>query len=422
MEMAKYLIIGAGVSGLAFANAIHSDDYLILEKEAKPGGYCRTERRGEYVWDYAGHFFHFSHPELKARFEKTIPEDAMVLRKKNTKIFYKGNYVDYPFQKNIHQLSKKEMIDCLYDLFERTEKPQYDHFLEMLYGKFGKSITEKFLRPYNEKLYACSLQELDVDAMGRFFPYADTKEIIRNMKNRDDTSYNQFFSYPKQGAAVFVEKLLEGVENCRLHMNEKAIKIDLGKKILETDKNVYSYDYLISSAPLNEFADISDLSFLLNKNDLSYNQVLVLNLGFDKPSKDRSIHWIYVPSKEINFYRAGFYSNIIGTEKLSMYIEIGYPKNYTILQTEKDYQLAETLKNLKMMKIIDDHRLVDYQALVMNPAYVHITEKGKKTVQQLKEQLKEKGVYLTGRYGSWKYCSIEDCMIDAFHIAEEIDE
>ena len=146
-----------------------------------------------------------------------------------------------------------------------------------------------------------------------------------------------------------------------------------------------------------------------------------MNLGFDKPSKDRSIHWIYVPSKEINFYRAGFYSNIIGTEKLSMYIEIGYPKNYTILQTEKDYQLAETLKNLKMMKIIDDHRLVDYQALVMNPAYVHITEKGKKTVQQLKEQLKEKGVYLTGRYGSWKYCSIEDCMIDAFHIAEEID-
>ena len=40
-------------------------------------------------------------------------------------------------------------------------------------GKFGKSITEMFLKPYNEKLYACDLTKLDKDAMGRFFPYAD---------------------------------------------------------------------------------------------------------------------------------------------------------------------------------------------------------------------------------------------------------
>lgn len=39
----------------------------------------------------------------------------------------------------------------------------------MLYGKFGKSIVEKFLKPYNEKLYAVDLTKLDVDAMGRFF-------------------------------------------------------------------------------------------------------------------------------------------------------------------------------------------------------------------------------------------------------------
>ena len=53
----------------------------------------------------------------------------------------------------------------------------------MLYGKFGKSIVEKFLKPYNEKLYATDLRNLDVDAMGRFFPYADKEAIINNMKN-----------------------------------------------------------------------------------------------------------------------------------------------------------------------------------------------------------------------------------------------
>ena len=37
----KYLIIGAGISGLTFANYAKGD-YLIIEKEDEVGGYCRT--------------------------------------------------------------------------------------------------------------------------------------------------------------------------------------------------------------------------------------------------------------------------------------------------------------------------------------------------------------------------------------------
>ncbi|MFR8622312.1 hypothetical protein [[Ruminococcus] torques] len=80
----------------------------------------------------------------------------------------------------------------------KKKKEDYDSFLDMLYGKFGKSIVEKFLKPYNEKLYAVDLKTLDKDAMGRFFPYADIPAIIDNMKaNKDSTSYNNSFLYPK---------------------------------------------------------------------------------------------------------------------------------------------------------------------------------------------------------------------------------
>ena len=58
MTQVKYLIIGAGISGLTAANYLKKD-YLLIEKENEPGGYCRTIHRGDYVWDYAGHFFHF---------------------------------------------------------------------------------------------------------------------------------------------------------------------------------------------------------------------------------------------------------------------------------------------------------------------------------------------------------------------------
>ena len=62
----KYLIIGAGISGLTFANYV--DDYLIVEKENEVGGYCRTIKKKDYVWDYAGHFFHFKTEEFKNKF------------------------------------------------------------------------------------------------------------------------------------------------------------------------------------------------------------------------------------------------------------------------------------------------------------------------------------------------------------------
>ena len=52
------LIIGAGVSGISYAN-FTKNDFIVIEKESELGGYCRTIKRNGYVWDYSGHFFHF---------------------------------------------------------------------------------------------------------------------------------------------------------------------------------------------------------------------------------------------------------------------------------------------------------------------------------------------------------------------------
>lgn len=110
----------------------------------------------------------------------------------------------------------------------------------MLYGKFGKSIVEKFLKPYNEKLYAINLEELDVEAMGRFFPYANKEEIINNMKNKSINSYNSSFLYPKNGAASFIDILYNKLDKEKILLNTEINKIDLAKKRLfyQTEKKL----------------------------------------------------------------------------------------------------------------------------------------------------------------------------------------
>lgn len=408
MMNVKYLIIGAGVSGLAFANHIKDNDFLIVEKENAPGGYCRTVKKGDYIWDFSGHFFHFATDRWKTFFEERIDKQEILRVKKNTKIYYKGSLIDYPFQKNIHQLDKEEFIDCLYDLFHRHSIETNKSFKNMLYEKFGRSISEKFLMPYNEKLYACELNMLDSDAMGRFFPYADVKEIIDNMKKSNNESYNNFFFYPKKGAQTFVEALMRGVPRSNILLEEEIIGIDREKHLAQTNKNLIHYETMINTISLKKIVRLVGLQ--KNINNLSCNKVLVFNLGFNKKSKYDDIHWMYIPDKNINFYRIGFYDNILNQDKLSMYIEISYKENDDI---NIEVQLQKTMENLKCIGVIDDHILMDYHYCIMEPAYVHISQETKYLTESLIKNLAKSNIYSIGRYGAWKYCSIEDCLIDA---------
>lgn len=419
MKKVKHLIIGGGISGLTYANYAKGD-YLIVEKEDRVGGYCKTTKRNGYVWDFAGHFFHFNTEEFKKLFMDKMAKDQIIYNEKCTKILYKNQFVDFPFQTNIHQLEKQEFIDCLYDLFNKEEKENYDNFLDMLYGKFGKSIVEKFLKPYNEKLYATDLRNLDVDAMGRFFPYADKEAIINNMKENNVNSYNSTFLYPKEGAYSFIEILYNQLDKDKVLLNTSVDKVDIkNKKVLLSTNEEIEYEYLINTMPLNHFLELlGGYDKLLD--EMSYNKVLVFNLGFDKKSpRCTKEHWLYIPDKDVNYYRVGFYNNILGHEKLSMYIEIGYSKNDKITDKEIEKQLKLTLENLKKSNIIDDNMtLVDHETIIMDPAYVHISTETTKKIDKLKSNFKENSVYTIGRYGAWIYNSMEDSMLVAKEIAE----
>ena len=418
MTQVKYLIIGAGISGLTAANYLKKD-YLLIEKENEPGGYCRTIHRGDYVWDYAGHFFHFKTDEFRRLFHENIPEQDIISQTKRTKILYKGQLVDYPFQTNIHQLEKQEFIDCLYDLFQRKEKTEYSDFLDMLYGKFGKSIVEKFLKPYNEKLYACDLHQLDKDAMGRYFPNADNPQNNANMKREQDSSYNTTFLYPRNGAGSFLDVLYRRLDATEVRLGCTLTRVDAERKLAYTDGGEeISFEYLINTAPLNHFLAMLGTDAALELNGrLSYNKVLVFNLGFSKKSAFKE-HWIYVPDKDVNYYRIGFYDNILSTDKLSMYVEIGYPKDAAV---DTEQQLALTLENLKRCGIVtEDNSLIASSTILMDPAYVHIRRDTEAAIAEMKRSLAVSGIHTIGRYGGWTYCSMEDCMLEAKELVQAL--
>ena len=148
---------------------------------------------------------------------------------------------------------------------------------------------------------------------------------------------------------------------------------------------------------------------------LSSNKVAVFNLGFDKGTNIKT-HWRYFPGNEI-FYRIGFYNNILGTDKLSLYVEVG-AKSHIVL--EEKVLLDQILKDLNKAGVIIDHNLIDHQFIIMDPAYVHITTESEKAYKIFCKDFNKKGIYSIGRYGSWTYCSIEDNIIQAKELINKI--
>src|SRR5260221_13311798 len=89
----------------------------MLEADSEMGGYCKTIRRAGFVWDYSGHFFHFKHPDIEAWLRARMPGQTVCTVVKRSFIRYRGRDIDFPFQKNIHQLPHDEFIEWLADLY-----------------------------------------------------------------------------------------------------------------------------------------------------------------------------------------------------------------------------------------------------------------------------------------------------------------
>lgn len=417
MERVKTVVIGAGVSGLATVAALaERGDVLVLEASTEIGGYCKTVRKDGFVWDYSGHFFHFKHPEIEAWLRARMPGQEVRTVEKRSFIDFQGKWIDFPFQKNIHQLPQQDFIECLHDLYFANQQPAeaQSSFYAMLIARFGQAICDKFLIPYNEKLYATPLSALDPHAMGRFFPHASLTDIVRNMRAPDNRSYNSAFTYPEGGAIEYVKAIASAVPEGAIALDEPVLSIDLDQRLVRTARREIQFEHVVSSAPFPRLLQMANVAH--DPADFSWNKVLVFNLGFDRKGP-RDVHWVYYPNRALSFYRVGFYDNIFDSSRMSLYVELGFAKDADV---DIERERTRVLADLRAAGLVTDHQLVAEHAVVMDPAYVHITQKSIAEHTRLSAELAARGVHSIGRYGGWTYCSIEDNIVEARALAARL--
>lgn len=426
----KIIILGGGLAGLSAAWHLQKkgNGCQLFEKESEIGGLCRSKYIQGFTFDYDGHLLHFKHKHA-FNFIKSLIGSNLKKHERNSRIYTHSRYVPYPFQANLHGLPSAIVKECLFD-FIKTRKnngrknKDILNFSSWINETFGKGIARHFMIPYNRKFWTVQPQELTCEWLDGFIPVPSLGRVIEGAvaESKRQLGYNAQFWYPKKGGIqVLAEAISSEIKG--LNTLHEAINIDLNnKEVLFSNGVRQGYDKLIFSLPLPEILHlIKELpaQILSSLRSLRYTSVFNLNLGIEREHISDK-HWIYFPEKKFSFFRVGFPANFspgsVPRKTSSLYAEVSYSKAKPINKKTivddimRDLVLAGLLRRTDRI-LVKDTNDIKYGYILYDPART-------KSLEGIKNFLEENDIFSLGRYGSWRYMSMEGVLLDGKRVAE----
>lgn len=396
------VIIGSGVSSLAFAEKCRQDnrEFVIFEK-AEFGGNARTYKVGRYKFDIAGHFLHFpGDSPVIAGIKFDLP-----LRDRKAVVWMDGTVYPYPIQKAFE--GKSINTDSVYRWDEFPEQS-----MTAFYEKQFGDLAWKFFVPYNTKLWACSTDELEQDY------YEKLRTPVKGV------GYNSQFMYAEEGAQVVPNTIGKHIKSLSLDRGwikkGRVFDIDPIRKIVKiedgNDIKTVNYDHVISPMPLPDTCKITR-GYAEMPRDLRWSSVVVFNIGYRPTGKSYSyegVSWMYVPSHEFSFFRVGWYSSASKSMApkgcRSMYVEVSYPgeRDGKICINGLRKTVLEDLIKIGILESFDQIDVVDH--VIVEKAYPLSVDNKAKRVELITSALSLGGVHCVGRYGLWRWTGMFEDM------------
>ena len=429
--MAKIVIIGAGLTGLSAAYHLEQkgfNDYALFERDNTIGGLCGSVNQDGFTFDYTGHYLHASDPYFKTMIEQLIGMENLNVIEKKSFIYSQGIFTRYPFQINLHGLPASTIAECIegFVLREKNNK-QIRSFPDWVNSNFGAGFGKHFFMPFQHKIFGYDLRKITASWTGRFVPSTSLQQIVEGSIQDNDTSlgYNATFLYPKKGGIIFwVQKIADRLRN-PIHTGFCVQSVNLKNKTVSfANGHVEPFDQLISTMPLDYLlhnTQEKSSSHLKGAADkLLCNSVMNFNLGVNRAELSEK-HWVYYPETQFPFYRIGFPYNCADSMApagcSSLYGEFSYVKKSKKYVTET---LKQSIQATKKLFNIADNELLTEKIIPIKHAYVIYDFWREKHLPQIHKRLEENSVYSIGRYGEWKYSSMQEAVLDGKKIAERL--
>ncbi|MEW6096380.1 MAG: FAD-dependent oxidoreductase [bacterium] len=430
MAKRRVLILGAGLAGLSAAWHLQRKgiDCIIFEKESAVGGLCRSKNIDGFAFDYCGHLLHFKQA-YTFDLIKSLLGNNLLEHQRSAWVYSHGKYRRYPFQANLYGLPSSIIKECLLGFIQvsgngHLKKKKGLNFLDWINNTFGKGIARHFMIPYNTKFWTVSPKVLTCEWLDGFIPMPSLSQIVEGTieESQRQFGYNARFWYPKRGGIAqvplaFASQIKNIYTNCQIE------EINLDKKEIKmVSGNIERFDYLVSTIPLPEMPYLikslpKELYSLFK--ELRWNSIFNLNLGIER--KDFSgRHWIYFPQKEICFFRVGFFHNfspnLTSPDKSSLYVEVSYSKDKPIDKSDIVLRIKRDLKKVGILTI--DDRVCAEEINDIKYGYPIYDNNYLQSREKILKFLLQNNIIPCGRYGSWRYMSMEDAILDGKEVAD----
>lgn len=429
--MAQVVIIGAGLTGLSTAYHLEKQgftDYKLFEKEPEIGGLCRSVYQDGFTFDYTGHLLHINDDYFKQFIDTVVGFEHLNTINRRSFIYSKDTYTHYPFQVNLYGLPTQTITECIQGFIERPHKKNPANFKDWVLTNFGQGIAQNFFYPYQEKIFSYPVEKLSSSWTGRFVPQTTLAQMLTGAlrpPQEQSIGYNAQFFYPhKDGIVFWVKKLYEQLKN-PVYLNYTITGIDLAeKKVLFADGTTESYQTLISTIPLNvllpQLTGSTTTELPRAARKLLCNSVVNFNLGINRPDITDK-HWIYFPEKQYPFYRLGFSHNFSAHMApagcSALYGEFSHLQKGPV---EVASILQECLEQTKKLLRLEEHEILTQKIITINHAYVTFDRWRDKNLPKILESLKAYDIHSIGRYGAWKYSSMQEGLLEGRDMAQKL--
>jgi len=250
-------ILGGGLVGLVVASRCHRHECEVLEFDDTVGGHCRSLVEDGYTFDIGGPHIMFSrNKEILALMYEQLG-DNLAQRRRNNRIWYDGRYVKYPFENGLYDLAPQDRFECLYH-YLNNDYPAPTNFKEWIYHVFGKGIAEKYMIPYNEKIWNVPADQMSIDWVDGRVPRPPIEDVIKSAVGveTEGNTHQLYFGYPKSGGIEALPRSF--ARHCSsLTRNFPVRKVwrDGEQWHVSNGRITKTYDKIVSTIPIQDLVD-----------------------------------------------------------------------------------------------------------------------------------------------------------------------
>lgn len=421
------VILGGGLAGLSAAHFL-GGGCMVLEKEETPGGLCRSFQKGGFTFDLGGHILFSKDRPLLNEMIGWLGKNV-ARKRRNNKILYRDRLVKYPFENGLSALPVEEVYECLISFLDRPDKTP-GNLAEWCYFRFGKGIAEKYLIPYNQKIWKRNCKNLSLLWVERI-PDPSREEIVKSALGIETEGYTHQlnFFYPKRGGIeALIRALVKRSSDIRTGFRvKKIIKQNQGWEITDGDRSVFG-KRIISTIPIFEL--INSLERVPDEvqdalGGLQYNSLIVVMIGL-KNEKLKGQTALYIPDPEILAHRVCYlkeFSECNAPEgKSHLIAEITVPPGSAVLGWSDERLINRVISDLKDICGFSEDAVAVSEVQRFKYAYVVYDLDYEKNTGIIYDYLDRLGIYYAGRFGSFKYINMDATVRMSKELIERINE